>query len=586
MIKYNLPKYAQMPAEGDPKTPQETRVLSPAKGLNELGDDFMIDNKEASSLLNIMFTENGVVEKRYGYTTIAGALTNVPKGLTLYRGTTTHLFCVDGTTLKKLNDNDVWEDASCGLSVIGSTVYMNSCRGKLFVWDGVGQTGSGGCVFYDDTAATPAQSGTRCPKARFAVSYKSRQVCAGVDGQPARLFLSRIAHPEVFTRALSESDVSDLPHPTDSTQVPGATVFEGESNSTCAACIDVNKEDGEAITGLGFFQDSLIIFKEHSIWQGVFNSDGQLAISRITNAYGCIAHGSICTVENDCYFLSNDGIYVLGNEPNYYTAIRTNQLSARIVGLMNRLEYSARLGIRSVYHDHRYHICVPLDGSDVNNFIVTYDKRFYAWSVWDIAASGITAFDDVSGRYRLAFTSSKDKKTCVFVRYQYHDDGKPIEAYWQSRAFHGKKIDYTKLWKVFRPILKRLKGSITIAYYDDNGEFGSVDDYQFAPKALGGLDTELFSCSTLGLSESTSFSEREGQVIYTGDSNEKNNSNNAAILNIYIGRQSRTFGFRIYNNKINENFALLGFVIQYQNMDFNVFDGSDTYLNSNSGLFS
>ena len=72
-IKYQIPNYAKLPAEGDPRTPSETRVLAPSKGLNQLGDAFMIDNKEASELMNIMFTENGVVEKRWGYSTIAEA---------------------------------------------------------------------------------------------------------------------------------------------------------------------------------------------------------------------------------------------------------------------------------------------------------------------------------------------------------------------------------------------------------------------------------------------------------------------------------------------------------------------------------
>ena len=62
------------------------------------------------------------------------------------------------------------------------------------------------------------------------------------------------------------------------------------------------------------------------------------------------------------------------------------------------------------------------------------------------------------------------------------------------------------------------------------------------------------------------------------------NLKSSTILNIYIGKESRVFDFTISNNQPNENFALLGFIIQYETKDFNVFDGQDTYLNENSGV--
>lgn len=581
MTNYELPRYLRLPAENNPRTPSETRVLAPSKGLNELGDDFMIDNKEASDLLNIEFTENGVIEKRNGYTTLATGLDNIPKGLTMYKGATDSLVCVDGNVVKKLNSSYQWETISGSYTVSGTSVNLTSCRQKLFVWDGVGQS-TGGCIYYDGSTM---QIGTACPKAKFSVSYKSRQVCSGVPGQPYRVYFSRVANPEIFTRASADTDNPDLPSPTNAENVPGATVFTGEKNDSCAACIDINKEDGEAVTGLGFFQDALIIYKEHSIWQGVFNDDGQLAVSRITNAYGCIAHGSICTVENDSYFLSQDGIYVLGNEPNYYTAIRTNQLSARVVGTMNRINYSGRDNIRSIYHDNKYMITLPLDDSDVCNYIITYVKRFYAWSVWDVPASGLAVYLDASGKEQLAFTSSVDANLNRFVPGQYNDNGEAIKAYWKSRAFHGNKIDYTKLWKIFRPIFKGLKGSVTISYYDENGEFDSSDDYQINVTSRGGLGVDMVGGTLAGWSVANEAS-ASGTGSATSIDHHTANSNNSKIFNIYLGRESRTFSFQIENNNVDENFALLGFIIQYETKDFNVFDGSMTYLNSNSGLYS
>lgn len=590
MIKYDLPRYMKLPAEGEPNVPAETRVLAPSKGLNQLGDAFMIDNKEASDLLNVMFVENGVVEKRYGYSTIANTLENVPKGLTLYKGNSRNLVCVDGQTVKKLI-NGTWTAISSQYNITGNNVTLTSCRKKLFIWDGIGQENSGGCLVYDDSlVGANIYVGTKCPKGKFSVSYKQRQVTAGVDGQPCRLFFSKLATPDIFTVTSETESTTTAPLPNNTTDVPGATVFEDEINASAAFCQDVNPEDGESITGLGFFQDALIIFKEHSIWQAVWttsDSGSELAVSRITNAYGCVSHGSICTVENDCFFLSNDGVYVLGNEPNYYTAIRTNQLSARIKGVINRINFDAKEGIRSVFNDNKYYLLVPLDGYSYNNYMIVYDKRFYAWTLWDIAASGIAPYDDAQGKQHVAFTSSVSNKTCHFVEYQYNDDGQPINAYWKSRAFHGKKIDYVKLWKVFRPIFKRLEGRITISYSDENGEFGVEDKYQITKSKIGGLGMDFTGGGTFGYSIAENFYAGEnGEVIFDDGSADNNytNGNNSVILNIMVGRESRTFDIKISNNRLNENFSLLGFIIQYETKDFNRFNGEDTYLTDNDGV--
>ena len=584
-IKYQIPNYAKLPAEGNPLTPSETRVLAPSKGLNQLGDAFMIDNKEASELMNIMFTENGVVEKRWGYSTIAGEQSEIPKGLALYRGNTRHLVCVEGGKLNILI-NGQWTDVSGDYTITGDNVNITSCRKKLFVWDGVGQD-TGGCVYYD---GTNMNIGTKCPRGKFSVSYKQRQVTAGVEGQPCRLFFSRLAYPETFTVTSQTQSTTDAPIPNNVNDVPGATVFTDEINASAAFCQDVNPEDGEEITGLGFFQDALIIFKEHSIWQAVWTSSeagAELAVSRITNAYGCVAHGSICTVENDCFFLSQDGIYVLGNEPNYYTAIRTNQLSARVIGLVNRINFAKKEYIRSVFNDNRYYLCVPMDGSDVNNYMIVYDKRFYAWTIWDVAASGIAPYDTDEGKQRIAFTSSVNTKTCHFVPYQYNDDGAAIVAYWRSRAFHGKKIDYTKLWKNFRPIFKKIQGSVTITYSDEDGEFDVEDKYQISRLKRGGLCMDGIGALTFGLSGAENFHAGDnGEIIFDDGTEESSigNTNSSTILNIYIGRESRVFDFKISNDQPDENFALLGFIISYETKDFQVFRGEDTYLTDNSGV--
>jgi hypothetical protein len=56
---------SRLPAKRGGRTPYaELNVLNPGKGLNNLISDNLIDDKESSSLENIMFVESGAPAKR------------------------------------------------------------------------------------------------------------------------------------------------------------------------------------------------------------------------------------------------------------------------------------------------------------------------------------------------------------------------------------------------------------------------------------------------------------------------------------------------------------------------------------------
>ena len=102
-----------------------------------------------------------------------------------------------------------------------------------------------------------------------------------------------------------------------------------------------------------------------------------------------------------------------------------------------------------------------------------------------------------------------------------------------------------------------------------------------------GLGVDEVGALTFGLSNANNFYAGDnGEVIFDDGSEESSiaNTNSSTILNIYIGRESRVFDFKVSNDVVNENFALLGFIISYETKDFQVFRGEDTYLTDNSGV--
>lgn len=634
--------YRRIRAGAPDGMPEEIRVLSPSRGLNELGDDFMIDNKDASDLLNIKFTDNGIVEKRDGFIIAGEELSNIPTGLGVFITPTNDdaLMVVDGGVLKRLTSTTTWTDVSAGVTISpDSSVFTTSVNGKFFVWDGLGvspngtsggkfwsvsaatanisavagsavgdyftnttggaltilgvstptmrtvkatsattgtlqaeNTVGGGCMIYDGNTTA---AGRKCPKGSFSVVYKDYHFVSGVDGQPYRVYQSGLNEPDRFTRGgtVAGSPIQ-LNAPAD---VPGATLFTGDNSPNA---FDVNRYDGEKVTGFGFFQDALIVFKEGSIWQMTLNEQSIPVISRITNAYGCVSHGSICTVENDTYFLGREGVMVLGNEPNYYAAIRTNILSARIANTIERINTAAYGKIRSFFFNQRYHLAVPLDTEVNNNTMLVYDKRFYAWSVWDVPASGLGSYLDSANKLQFVFTNNQNKALNRFTPNVYNDNGEAIQAWWRSRAFHGRKIEYMKWWKQLRPIFKGINGSIILSLFDEEGEFDASDEYTISPPLTGGLGSHMYGEAIFGGGKADDYL---GANAGTGGSSGTSghhvaNTNNSKPLFIDIKHKSRTFGFQIENNKPDENFALLGFMIQFETGDPDSVDGQLKYL--------
>lgn len=630
---YRNKQYKRIRVGSPDKNPEEIRVLSPSRGLNELGDDFMIDNKDASDLLNIKFTDNGIAEKRDGFIIEGDELDSIPTGLGVYIDPNANdsLMVIDGGVLKRLESYE-WIDVSSGRHISpNSSVFTTSVAGKFFVWDGIGITpnsasgnAGGGCLVYDGTTTT---AGRRMPRGKFSVVYKDYHFVSGVEGQPYRVYMSGLNEPDRFTRAapgfnykgdvdtyaqLPSSPANNdgynvryddgnnryagfyvrsggnwsyrgaahnphLPKLHTWADVPGATLFDGDTSPNA---FDVNKYDGEKVTGFGYFQDALIIFKEASIWQMTLNEQSIPVLSRITNAYGCVAHGSIATVENDCYFLGREGVMVLGNEPNYYAAIRTNILSARIGNTIDRINTAAYDKVRAHFHGQRYHLAVPLDTEVDNNTMLVYDKRFYAWSVWDVPASGLASYLDSANKMQFVFTNSQNQALNRFTPNIYNDNGGAIRAWWRSRAFHGRKIEYIKWWKQLRPIFKGINGSIILSLFDEDGEFDASDEYTISPPLFGGLGSHMFGEAIWGGGTASDY---QGAGQQTGGSSgtaghHVANTNNSKPIFIDIKHRSRTFGFQIENNKPNENFALLGFMIQFETGDFDSVDGQLKYL--------
>jgi hypothetical protein len=478
---------------------KEVSVINPSRGLNLLISDILVNDKEATNgSKNIEFAEGGVARKRPGTRTVGTGLVNTARGLGKHISElSSYPITADGGTLKRYLGGS-WSALAGAVTVDASAdISFTSLADKTYAWDGI----NGGVVWDGTTLTRP---GTM-PRASFSVTYKGWHVATGVSGQPFRLYFAPSKEPSRFTDSIVP--VGDAIGLNDAANVPGATVFAG---AAAPKAIDINRNDGEKVTGLGFFQDVLIVFKESSIYQLYFNETGGFVVERISSSYGCVSHASIASVENDCYFLSENGVYVLGNEPNYYASIRTNELSSRIKPLLQQVAPTNWKKCSAVYYDDRYWLTVPIGGTQMNTLIV-YDRRFYAWMVWDgIYANDMLVFKDDQGGRHFYFTDDRTASMKEFTWGVYNDDGAAINAVFRTRAFEGKQIDHEKFWYVLHPIFRDATGEVKVGYITEHGSEGRT--VSINNSILGGIGMDGVGLGTFGYSLLDTFTDTEFNV--------------------------------------------------------------------------
>lgn len=548
---------------------KEIRVINPSRGLNLLIADILSNDKEATvGTKNIEYVEGGAARKRMGYAAAGTGLTNAPRGLSQFLSESSNYpMTVDGTALMKYQSS-AWTTCG-GVTVDGSAnITITPLLGRTFVWDGV----NGGAMWDGSSFTRP---GTM-PKAKFSVIYKGYHVASGTPGQPFRLYFAPSTTPQRFTNNIAPVSPGDVTvH--NSTEVPGATDFT--STDATVRAIDINKNDGQKVMGIGFFQDVLIVFKENSIYQLYFNSSNGFVVERISSSYGAVCHGAIASVENDCYFLTDKGVYVLGNEPNFYASIRTNELSSRTKTLIQRINPLYYERCRAYYYDDRYFLSVPLDASTTCNAMIVYDRRFYAWAHWDnINANDLYAFKDKDndGKTHFYFTEYGAAQMCEFTPGVYNDKGEAIEAVFITRAFEGKAVDREKYWYTLRPIFRLTTGSVQISYITENGSTGRP--VSLAPILTGGLGVDQFGDLMFGSSQQDTYTDTDLGLSGAADDNASSSETDAThtVFDIGVGIDSRTLKVKFLNNGLNETFTLLGWVLLYQEKDHDRFDGAYT----------
>ena len=311
--------------------------------------------------------------------------------------------------------------------------------------------GNGSTSYVDKGQDTPNEAfiirdgdGTAGPVGKYIEVYKDSLFIAGDPDNPSRLYYS------------GGGD-----------QINNFTIGGG------GGLIDISKNDGQSITGLKIFKDSILVFKSDSIYQFSFTSSGLPQVIQVTNSIGAIAPRSIVAVENDVFFLSRRGVFTIGNEAGFaFDVLRTNELSARVRPAVQAIDSAYTQNASAIYattSDYNlYILSYTPAGSTTNSAAIVYDRERLAWYKWtNIKANCWTKYIDSTGTTH--FLYGCDESGYVKEIFSGTDDfGSGINGYFYLKGEAFKTgIDHYKTLKDLDLVLRTPSGSISLSIVQD-----------------------------------------------------------------------------------------------------------------------
>jgi hypothetical protein len=135
-----------------------------------------------------------------------------------------------------------------------------------------------------------------------------------------------------------------------------------------------------------FTEDNAVIFNRNSIhlMMGLSGSLNDIALKEITREAGLVAQKSVVNIGDKIFFLSDNGIYATQFQDLYNLRGAGLPLSDPINPLIKRINPDYAHNAVAVYHDNRYWIAVPIDGSTSNNAILIYNLLNQGWESMDL----------------------------------------------------------------------------------------------------------------------------------------------------------------------------------------------------------
>lgn len=246
------------------------------------------------------------------------------------------------------NNSGTWTEIGSDELSNGLDTWFTQANNKVYILNGTDNAMS-----YDGTTLTDLGN-TTYPKGKYAAFWKNYMFICG-DGvlnsttYNSRVWFSNLGDPDTFTT--------------------GTDYF------------DVNKSDGQDITGIASLGEFLVIFKRKSIYimsgsnPDAWKLSGSVNnLSQIANGIGCVSAKSIVQVGNDLWFMSDDGVRsVRRNEEGSIPLM--GLVSGNVNGTIDTINWTYAHRIAGVYFDNKVYMAIPTGTSTTNDTVLVANTR-------------------------------------------------------------------------------------------------------------------------------------------------------------------------------------------------------------------
>lgn len=204
---------------------------------------------------------------------------------------------------------------------------------------------------------------------------------------------------------------------------------------------EVGRNDGQKPTGLAVVYDTLLVFKERSIYMMLGTNITNYILKIFDTVRGCIASGSLQETSIGAIFLAEDG-FCLCN-----AASVSEVISEEIDDEIKRINISSLDKITSAYnkYDSNYWVHFPTGASTENNRFAVFNTIRRTWSVGDRYQPTVMRYGALSnGTPKLLAGKHGGRVIDVSSRTIPDDDGRSIRAIWRSADFDCGRRDKKK----------------------------------------------------------------------------------------------------------------------------------------------
>jgi hypothetical protein len=328
--------------------------------------------------------------------------------------------------------------------------------------------------------------------------------------------------------------------------------------------VDIDKDSGDRITGLIEFQDSIVVFKERSIWQVTLAVSGDLVIptiKMIMRGVGCVSHRTIRYVENDVFFLSRRGVFTIGNEANYVgNVLRTNELSVKIRPIFETLTDSQLASACAVYSDYKYRLAYPSSGNTTNNKEVIYDRERTCWmgpNDYPATPAIYEVYYDGDNKENLIWGDTNDNYVTRFSADYPNDKGKKIETSLRTKKTSlGDDFNYKNIKEVFSN-WRNISGSpfVSINLETRTGEKSSGNGFSVSSSKSGtGWGFDKWGTFKWGTTSGSGSGEGSGDIIKRTRVNEISRTVQAEVTTSGTNDKYELLGLRINGTRLGRGY--------------------------------